>query len=62
MKIILLRKNEISQSDSNVAPTGVVTYIPDGIYRCALETVAVNSADNAARETVYVGVYGSGGT
>ena len=35
--------------------------IPDGIYRCDIETVAVNSADNTARETVYVGVYGSGG-
>ena len=36
--------------------------IPDGIYHCAIETVAMNSADNTARETVYVGVYGSGGT
>ena len=36
--------------------------IPDGIYHCDIETVAVNSADNTARETVYVGVYGSGGT
>ena len=35
--------------------------IPDGIYRCDIETVAVNSADNTAQETVYVGVYGSGG-
>ena len=35
--------------------------IPDGIYRCAIETVAVNSADNTAQEIVYVGVYGSGG-
>ena len=35
--------------------------IPDGIYHCAIEAVAVNSADNTARETVYVGVYGSGG-
>ena len=35
--------------------------IQDGIYRCDIETVAVNSADNTARETVYVGVYGSGG-
>ena len=36
--------------------------IPDGIYHCDIETVAVNSDDNTARETVYVGVYGSGGT
>ena len=36
--------------------------VPDGIYRCDIETVAMNSADNTARETVYVGVYGSGGT
>ena len=35
--------------------------IPDGIYHCDIETVAVNSDDNTARETVYVGVYGSGG-
>ena len=31
------------------------------MYRCSIETVAVNSDDNTARETVYVGVYGSGG-
>ena len=42
-------------------PTGATSDIPDGIYRCDIETVAVNSADNTARETVYVGVYGSGG-
>ena len=42
-------------------PTGTISDIPDGIYRCAIETVAVNSDDNTARETVYVGVYGSGG-
>ena len=35
--------------------------IPSGIYRCNIETETVNSADNTARETVYVGVYGSGG-
>ena len=43
-------------------PTGAISDIPDGIYHCAIDTVAVNSADNAAQETVYVGVYGSGGT
>ena len=41
--------------------TGTISDIPDGIYHCDIETVAVNSADNTARETVYVGVYGSGG-
>ena len=42
-------------------PTATGT-VPDGIYRCDIETVAMNSADNTVRETVYVGVYGSGGT
>ena len=42
-------------------PIGTISDIPDGIYRCAIETVAANSADNTAQETVYVGVYGSGG-
>ena len=43
-------------------PPAVTGDIPDGIYRCDIEIVAVNSDDNAALETVYVGVYGSGGT
>ena len=37
---------------------------PSGIYRCNIETTAVNSADNTdttTRETVYVGLYDSGG-
>ena len=42
-------------------PTGTISDIQDGIYRCDIETMAVHSADNTARETVYVGVYGSGG-
>ena len=42
-------------------PTGAISDIPDGIYHCDIETMAVNSADNTAQETVYVGVYGSGG-
>ena len=46
-------------------PPGSTGYTPDGIYHCAIETVAVNSADNTVystdRETVYVGVYGYGG-
>ena len=32
-----------------------------GIYRCDIETSAVNSPDNTARETVYVGLYVTGG-
>ena len=35
--------------------------IPSGIYRCDIETRAVNSDDYTARETVYVGLYDSGG-
>ena len=37
--------------------------IPSGIYHCSIETRAVNSDvnDNKARETVYVGLYASGG-
>ena len=35
--------------------------IPSGIYHCDIETRAVHSVDNTARETVYVGLYGSGG-
>ena len=34
--------------------------IPSGIYRCDIETRAVHSDDNI-RETVYVGLYSSGG-
>ena len=34
--------------------------IPSGIYRCDIETTAVHSTDNT-RETVYVGLYNSGG-
>ena len=43
-------------------PPAATGTIPSGIYRCDIETVAMNSADNTGRETVYVGVYGSGGT
>ena len=35
--------------------------IPSGIYCCSIETTAVHSDDNTARETVYVGLYDSGG-
>ena len=40
---------------------GSVSSIPSGIYCCSIETRVVNSADNTARETVYVGLYDSGG-
>ena len=42
-------------------PVGTISDIPDGIYHCDIETMAVNSDNNTARETVYVGMYGSGG-
>ena len=32
-----------------------------GIYRCTVETYAVHSADNMNRETVYAGIYITGG-
>ena len=32
-----------------------------GIYRCDIETNAVHSVDNTARETVYAGIYATGG-
>ena len=38
--------------------------VPSGIYRCSIETIAVysdNSTDTTTRETVYVGLYESGG-
>ena len=38
--------------------------MPSGIYRCDVETVAVHSDDNTdttTRETVYAGIYATGG-
>ena len=35
--------------------------MPSGIYRCDIETNAVHSDDNTDRETVYVGLYATGG-
>ena len=32
-----------------------------GIYRCDIETNAVHSSDNTAQDTVYTGLYASGG-
>ena len=61
------RQHPIAQRKQNQlvilqrGPTSATGTVPDGIYRCDIETVAVNNADNTARETVYVGVYGSGG-
>ena len=34
---------------------------PSGVYRCDIETIAVNSDDNMDRETVYAGLYATGG-
>ena len=34
---------------------------PTGIYRCDIPTNAVHHYDNSLRETVYVGLYVSGG-
>ena len=33
----------------------------EGIYKCTIETVAVRSDDTETRETVYIGLYISGG-
>ena len=41
--------------------------VPSGLYRCIIETIAVNgpyyspSPDNGIGETLYVGVYSTGG-
>ena len=35
--------------------------MPSGIYRCDVETNAVHSDDNTDRETVYAGIYATGG-
>ena len=35
--------------------------MPSGIYRCTVETNAVHSVDNTDRETVYAGIYATGG-
>ena len=45
-----LRRNNLHQNSGTV---------PSGIYRCDIETNAVH--DNGLRETVYVGLYASGG-
>ena len=35
--------------------------MPSGIYHCEIPTNTVNSVDNTARETVYAGIYATGG-
>ena len=40
---------------------GISGPIPSGIYRCAIETVAVSDEGGTGRERVYVGLYESGG-
>ena len=35
---------------------------PSGIYRCHIPTVAVHDSDLSVRETVFVGIYGLGGS
>ena len=35
--------------------------MPSGIYRCTIETIAVHSDDTTTRETVYAGLYATGG-
>ena len=35
--------------------------IPSGMYRCDIETIAVSDQGGSGRESVYVGLYGSGG-
>ena len=34
---------------------------PSGIYRCYIATIAVHDDDIRVRDTIYVGIYGSGG-
>ena len=45
----------------NMRFRGTAVPSDSGIYQCTIETNAVNSADNTAREIVYVGIYESGG-
>ena len=41
--------------------TGIREEIPSGVYQCAIETVAVSGEGGSGRESVYVGLYESGG-
>ena len=38
------------------------TDMPSGIYRCDIPTNAVHDDENSVRESVYVGLYATGGT
>ena len=52
----LAQRVELRRGNNNVLS-------PSGIYRCDIATIAVFSDDDdtTVRETVYVGIYGSGG-
>ena len=45
----------------NLHKTGTPSGSDSGIYRCTIETNAVNSEDNTAQEILYLGAYLSGG-
>ena len=63
--IVLMRGPQIARLIRGTGPGDV----PSGLYRCIIETVADNddttyynpSPDNGVGETVYVGVYSTGG-
>ena len=40
---------------------GTSGHIPSGIYQCSIETVAVSGEGGTGRESVYVGLYETGG-
>ena len=58
--IVLRRQTQLVRLIRGTGPGGV----PSGLYRCDIETVAVNDPgpdDGTPRETLYVGVYSTGG-
>ena len=61
--IVLMRTLQLVRLIRGTGPGDV----PSGLYRCIIETVAVNdpyynpSPDNGIGETLYVGVYSTGG-
>ena len=54
------RRNQLARLQRG--RTGAISDIQSGIYCCDIAIVATNSTNNTAREMVYVGVYGSGGS
>ena len=55
---------ERRQSMAVILGNGDPQDLMEGIYKCTIETVAVHSdevADTETRETVYIGLYNSGG-